>query len=302
MVARAGVPASAFHEVFQSEEECLQAAFDEGVARLSEAVLEAARRKERWLDRVRAGLVALLGFLDDEPRWGRLLIVQAPLAGAAALERRQRMFGVLAALLSEGRVEAGGELVDTGLAGVKPADGELTPSPALTAELVVGGVFAVIHARVLDGNGGPLVELAPSLMSFVVAPYLGQVVAGAELSGRPAPTGEAPWRAVERAERPIRATYRTTLVLRAIASAPQSSNREVAQAAGLADEGQASRLLGRLERRGLVENVGLGQAYGEPNAWLLTPDGRRVAELSGYGLGLDAAPVVTASRKAREAA
>ncbi|HYM45685.1 MAG TPA: helix-turn-helix domain-containing protein [Solirubrobacteraceae bacterium] len=267
MAARAGVSQSAFHEVFQSAEECLQAAFDAGVERLSQAVSEAARREEEWLARVRAGLVALLGFLDDEPRWGRLLIVQAPPAGAAALERRQRMFGVLAALLNEGRVE--------------PAGVALTPSPALMAELVVGGVFSVIHARMLERDGGPLVELAPSLMSFVVAPYLGQGAAGVELSGRPDPTGEASWRAVERSERPIRATYRTTMVLRAIASAPESSNREVAQAAGLADEGQASRLLGRLERRGLVENVGLGAACGEPNAWLLTSYGRRVADVIG---------------------
>ena len=60
------------------------------------------------------------------------------------------------------------------------------------------------------------------------------------------------------AELPIRATHRTTLVLRAIARAPYSNNREVAQAAGLADEGQTSKLLARLERQGVIENVGVG--------------------------------------------
>jgi hypothetical protein len=80
---------------------------------------------------------------------------------------------------------------------------------------------------------------------------------------------------------PIRATHRTTLVLRAIARAPYSNNREVAQAAGIVDEGQASKLLARLERRGVIENVGLGAARGEPNAWLLTASGRRAVELIG---------------------
>jgi hypothetical protein len=78
---------------------------------------------------------------------------------------------------------------------------------------------------------------------------------------------------------PIRATHRTTLVLRAIAQAPYSNNREVAQAAGLVDEGQTSKLLARLERQGVIENVGIGAARGEPNAWLLTASGRRTLEL-----------------------
>ena len=80
---------------------------------------------------------------------------------------------------------------------------------------------------------------------------------------------------------PIRATHRTTLVLRAIAQTPYSNNREVADAAGVSDEGQTSKLLARLERQGVIENVGVGAARGEPNAWLLTPSGQRALALIG---------------------
>jgi DNA-binding MarR family transcriptional regulator len=80
---------------------------------------------------------------------------------------------------------------------------------------------------------------------------------------------------------PIRVTHRTTLVLRAIAQTPYSNNREIAYAAGITDEGQASKLLARLERRGVIENVGVGPARGEPNAWLLTASGRRAVEVIG---------------------
>ena len=173
MVARAGVPESAFYEVFESVEDCFLAAFEEGLERLSETVGEAAGREERWLGRVRAGVVALLGFLDDEPGWGRLLILEAPAAGAAGLECGRRVQGVLGGLLSEGRGEA-------------IAGGEPMPSPALSAELVLGGVFSVIRARMLDGDGGRLVELAPSLLGFIVTSYLGPGAASAELAGRPA--------------------------------------------------------------------------------------------------------------------
>jgi len=143
------------------------------------------------------------------------------------------------------------------------------------------------------------VELAPSLMAFIVTSYLGQSadlgrpaestgITGAPPAGAGEPGGETS--SPRLAELPIRATYRTTCVLRAIASAPRSSNREIAQAAGLADEGQTSKLLGRLERRGLIENVGLGAAHGEPNAWLLTPHGRRVVAVIGHGFAVSAAP------------
>jgi hypothetical protein len=135
----------------------------------------------------------------------------------------------------------------------------------------------VIRVQMLKGDGEPLVALAPQLMSFIVRPYLGQAAARAELGGEPAPAEEPSPVALL----PVRPTRRTVLVLRAIARAPRSNNREVAQAAGVGDEGQASKLLARLERRGVIENVGVGAARGEPNAWLLTPYGQRVVERIG---------------------
>jgi DNA-binding IclR family transcriptional regulator len=76
----------------------------------------------------------------------------------------------------------------------------------------------------------------------------------------------------------VRPTYRTLRVLVAIgnrmsANGPGPSNREVADAAGIEDEGQTSRLLKRLEGLGLIENTGGGAANGEANAWGLTAKG-----------------------------
>ena len=302
MAARAGVAQSAFVEVFESAEDCYLAAFEEGLVLLSKAVAEASQREQAWLGRLRSGLVALLGFLDDEPQWAHLLVLEAPMAGAAALTCELRVLGVLTQLLDDGSPQA---------------LGELTPSPQMTAELVAGGAFAVIRARMgahggetdaargaaTDGKGGTdrgdteascesLVELAPSLMSFIVRPYLGEAVARAELTGALAPLEASPLRG---AALPIRATHRTTLVLRAIGAAPGSTNRQVADAAGLVDDGQASKLLARLQRHGLIENVGIGAARGEPNAWLLTPYGHRSVELLGESFG-ERAPRRTSRR------
>ena len=223
----------------------------------------------------------MLGFLDDEPYWARLLLLETPLNAAVTLECRQRLHELLAALL-----ERGAEVSQR--RETRRSAGSPMLLATLGGELVVGGVFSVIRTSMLEGNEGKLVELAPSLMAFIVAPYLGQAAAQAELDGRASAAGRgsiaepglARARAISRAgELPIRATHRTTLVLRSIARAPYSNNREIAQAAGLADEGQTSKLLARLERQGVIENVGLGSARGEPNAWVLTRSGHRAVEL-----------------------
>ncbi len=266
-----------FHE---SAEQCSSAAFEQGLARMSDAVQRAAEREERWLDRLRAGLVALLGFLEDEPIHGRSLLFHGVVDRTVAFRYEQRVSGVLSALLDDGSPQA---------------IAELTPEPQLTAELIVGGVVSVIRARMRADGEEPLVELAPSLMSFIVVAYLGQATASAELAGsypgadaaanEPAnePSDEARVRETEPAASascaPIPVTHRTTLALGAIARAPRSSNREIAAAAGIGDEGQTSHLLRRLAQRGLIEKVTPRSGSRRENAWLLTPSGRRVIEL-----------------------
>jgi len=265
VVARAGVPQSAFLEVFESPEDCILASFSEGLERLSGAVKEATHREERWLERIRAGLVAALGFLEDEPQWGHLLILERPLEGLAAIECTQRVHDALEEVLNEGR----GELI---------VGAELRPSTTLIAELVLLGVFSVIRARMLKGQGRPLVDLAPSLMRFILVPYLGRGAAKADLAGEPQPAAQAPSRAEVV---PIRPHPRTMLALRVIAQAPRMSNREIAVAVGIKPgaNGHSSTLLKPLEQRGLIENASLGKAFGESNAWLLTPYGHRVLEV-----------------------
>jgi hypothetical protein len=75
----------------------------------------------------------------------------------------------------------------------------------------------------------------------------------------------------------IRLTYRTVRALAAVAAHPRSSNRVIADSAGISDQGQISKLLTRLERLGLLHNAGTGSAArGEPNAWTLTAAGEEV--------------------------
>jgi AcrR family transcriptional regulator len=262
VVARAGVSRRTFYELFADREDCFLAAFDQAVQRAAVRVAPAFAGAGRWRERIRGALVALLGFFDEEPDLGALCVVHALGAGPRALERRAEVVRVLVAAVEEGGVEA--------------KRGEVAP---LSGEGVVGAVLAVLHTRLLERGGGPLTSLASPLTGMIVLPYLGSAAATRELA-RPAPMATAARPGVR--EDPLkgldmRLTYRTVRVLLAIAAAPGASNRQVGDAAGIADQGQTSKLLQRLLHLGLILNAGEGDAgRGGPNAWRLTPRGEQL--------------------------
>jgi AcrR family transcriptional regulator len=263
IVARSGVSRRTFYELFSDREDCLLAALDQAIAHASAAVLPAYDEGGgRWRERIGAALGALLEFFDEKPAMARLCVVESLGAGPQALERRTAIVRVLIRAVEEGREEA------------RPGK----KAPPLTAEGVVGAVLAVIHARLLERNRKPLSPLTPALMSMIVHPYLGQSVAEKELH-KPAPQIQTKTR--PRTGDPLdgldmRLTYRTVRVLIAIAANPHASNRGVASAAGIADQGQISKLLTRLQSLGLIHNRGQGHLKGAPNAWALTPKGQEV--------------------------
>ncbi|HTA15886.1 MAG TPA: TetR family transcriptional regulator [Solirubrobacteraceae bacterium] len=262
VVGRAGVSRRTFYEVFQDREDCFLAAFDDGVARATQCALAGYNPSARWAERLRAALVGLLRFLDVESDMGRLLIVGSLGAGARALARRRDVLAQLTAAVDEGRdlSKAGDEF------------------SLLTAEGVVGGVLSVLHSRLQQDTTTPLVELTSPLMSMIVLPYLGPAAARRELA-RPVPLSpRAPAAAIVDPLRELgmRLTYRTVRVLLAVASHPGGSNRQVADGSGIADQGQISKLLARLQGLGLIENTGAGFVRGAPNSWVLTDRGWKV--------------------------
>ena len=267
VIARSGVSSAAFHDTFADREACVLAAFDLGVRRARKRMFAAYDAEPRWLDAIKAALAAFLRFLEDEPALGHLLVVNSMSGGEQVLRRRAQVLGALAAVVDRGRLEG-------------PA-GKQQP-PAVIAEGVVGAVLAVIQNRLLADERGAVMELFGSLVSIIVLPYLGAGVARRELR-RPAPrirtaAGTEPKGAGRSVEHVggMRLTYRTARVLSAIADYPGASNREVADRAGIVDQGQISKLLRRLEARELIEKIGEGRTRGAPNSWRLTERGELV--------------------------
>jgi AcrR family transcriptional regulator len=260
IVARAGVSRRTFYDLFEDREDCFLAAFDEAVAQAARTVIPAYEGESRWRERVRAGLLALLVFCEEEPSLARLCVVEALAAGPRALERRAEILEQLLWAVDQGRAE-------------RPA--RVPEPPPLAAEGAVGAVLSVIHRRLVAAGGGPLTGLLGELMSAIVLPYLGFSSSQKELR-RAAP----PPKKIKKSSHvdpleglDMRITYRTVRVLIVIGSGPGASNREIAAEAGISDQGQVSKLLTRLESLGLVRNDGVGHAKGAPNAWVLTPRG-----------------------------
>jgi len=266
ITGRARVSRRTFYELFENCEACLVAVLEDTVACVQGELAGARLERLEWRERMRAGLAAILGFLDSEPALARFCVVQSLRGGPAMLARREQLLATLARAVDEGR-EAGTERA-------------AAAAPPLTGEGVIGAAVGILYSRLLRGEREPLAALQSQLMALIVLPYLGAAAARREQE-RPAPAARrlpAQQAAAEDplAGVPMRLTYRTARVLECVAEQPGANNRAVAERAGIHDQGQVSKLLGRLQRLGLLVNEGLGHVRGEPNAWRLTDTGLRV--------------------------
>jgi AcrR family transcriptional regulator len=276
IIARARVSRRTFYQLFADREACLAMLIAEVVRSLEAELAAAGLESLPWRERMRGGLLRILAFLDSEPALARIVVIEALRGDPRVLELREEAMARLAVAVDAGRGESA----------------QAARCTMLTAEGVVGAVFTTVYRRLLRGEHKPLTRLVGELMGMIALPYLGPAAARRE-QARSAPTGRG--RRVTSAptatlvadplcEAPMRLTYRTLRVLECIGESPEISNREVAERAGIADAGQTSKLMARLERLGLVANTGGGHSKGAPNAWRLTPLAAQVVErLSAVG-------------------
>jgi AcrR family transcriptional regulator len=261
-----------FYEQFSSLEDCLAAVLDNTVERVVGELAHADLAGLSWRERVRGGLCLILSFLDREPVLARVCVVESARGGQRVLEHRERIAKQLVRIVEDGREQ-----------GTRAQD-----PPPLTAEGLVGAAVSIVHARLVRGEREPLTGLLGELMYMIVLPYLGPSVARRErarslpaagvLQGARAEVEAANGHGDPLAGIPMRLTYRTVRVLEAVAEHPGFSNRMVRESADIADEGQCSKLLARLERFGLLANTGAGHTKGEPNSWRLTSKGLQVTQ------------------------
>jgi AcrR family transcriptional regulator len=270
LCARAGVSRATFYASFDGLQACFLAVLDDGHRRAYELIEREFAAHDCWRAGVRGALGALLELFDEEPSLARVWFVESLAAGAWALERRERNLRTLTAMMS-----ARWPL---------PQGSQVNP---LAAAGVVESILGILHAQLLDGSNGSLVELLGPLMGLIGAIYLGPHAAAVERE-----RGDAHARVLLAARRqrasvpavsPVEVpgvlrdprAHRARECLHHLAGNPGASNMQIATAVGIARREQISKLLARLDALGLL--VKCAGPPGTPNAWSLTPHGRRVA-------------------------
>jgi AcrR family transcriptional regulator len=169
----AGVSTATFRALFADRGECLLAALQCGVELARQGALEAYAAKLSWIERIRAGLFALLEIFDVDRPLARLCLLEAQAIGPAAQDYRGELLAQLASLVDEGRRSAR----------VQP--------PPLTAEGVLGGTISIVQTHLLDPQPASLRALINPLMSFIAFPYLGSGAARAQLTYSSPPVASA---------------------------------------------------------------------------------------------------------------
>lgn len=157
IVKRAGIARNTFYENFSSKEDCFLAVQELAMSRALEHVVEAAGELEEWSQRVVAGLAGFLDFIAEEPALARACIVESLAAGPGPARQHQESLQSFVSLFKLGR-------------DVSPYGKEL---PESLEEAMIGGVFWIVHQRLLQSADGEIRELLPELAEFVLTPYLG---------------------------------------------------------------------------------------------------------------------------------
>src|SRR5215813_7456576 len=152
IIERAGVSRRTFYDHFRNKEDAFLAAYDTSVDQQARQVRLAYLEETSVQERLRAGVRAYLEFMATEPDFARMCIVEVLAAGPRALARRNETMRMFA------------EIIDDNIH-------ELVPScrqPALTAEVIVGGIHEVVFGRILVGRTDELPGLTDDLLVAIL--------------------------------------------------------------------------------------------------------------------------------------
>jgi AcrR family transcriptional regulator len=165
----AGISRTTFYELFADKEACFLAAYDNAVDRLLRRISVAYEAEERWPDRARAGLEALLEVLAADPAQARLALVDVAAAGPAAQRRYRAAVQRLTPFFDEGRDFAPG---GRGL-------------PANTSRMAAGAVAGLIADELVAGRAEQLPGLLSDVLFATLVAYLGPDAAAREVGEEP---------------------------------------------------------------------------------------------------------------------
>lgn len=162
IISRARLSRRTFYEHFTDKHECFLAAYDTVVEQMLAGVGRAYEQAgDDWTHRVHDGLEAFVNYLVAEPAFARMCIVEVVAAGPEARARRDDAMRVFMDFLEPGRALA-------------PRGVEV---PEVAPEIVVGGIYEIIYARLLRDEPKELVAMLPQMLYCALVPFVGHKAA-----------------------------------------------------------------------------------------------------------------------------
>lgn len=167
VIAKAGVSRKTFYEFFSDREDIFLAAFDLVVEQALAGCRAAYDGEGTWPERLRRVLEQALDALAAHPHEAGMGFVEVLAAGPRALQRRDAAMREFMQFLAPGYE-------------VAAEQGGGAPIPPLMPEAIVGAIFEIVYARVLQRRTAELPELLEQLMYCALAPFLGPTEAAAQ--------------------------------------------------------------------------------------------------------------------------
>ena len=157
IAAAAAVSLQTFYSHFENKEEAFLATYEVGHSKAKAAVDRAIAGQTDWFGGVRAGALALLEFLASEPALAHLACVDILIA-----------YPHVAGRVDEANASYA-QLLDLDIGEGAPS----RQSTPLVSEVIVGGVFELLHDYILRGQTRRLPELADHVSYIVLTPFIG---------------------------------------------------------------------------------------------------------------------------------
>jgi AcrR family transcriptional regulator len=151
VVASARVSRNAFYEFFSDKEACFLEACDEMTTDLLDA-LYAFTEEPRWTDALRKGMRVYLQWWVSQPNFAVAYLVELPAAGRRALEHRDRVHGLFAAMF------------DLLAARARSEESDLPQLPRLATRILTSGITDLVEQEIREGREAELMSLEDDLV------------------------------------------------------------------------------------------------------------------------------------------
>jgi AcrR family transcriptional regulator len=157
IAAAARVPRAAFYSHFESKQEALLEAQTHALQGAMAAAASAYSPVGPWPVRIWKAVEAFLAFVAANPEYAYLDLVEACVAGPAAVRRRTENYMSFALFVEAGYRQS-------------PSAAYL---PRLSSEAIAAAIFGLMRKLVLEGKTDRMLSLLPAATYTIAAPFIG---------------------------------------------------------------------------------------------------------------------------------